>query len=158
MGSKRRTKGNAIFKTKTKKNKKRSKRKKKHNDKTESTEKTVNDLCATLEQIGIETGSSTATEKFLEKNGLEGSQIKRKKKTKSKRNFRKTFSMLKLVSSLPKDSEATPSESSVDVENLPFKVVSNQEFLFQQQDSKKFYKKIIRKERSKARKSKRFLH
>ena len=158
MGSKRRTKGNAIFKTKTKKNKKRSKRKKKHNDKTESTEKTVNDLCATLEQIGIETGSSTATEKFLEKNGLEGSQIKRKKKTKSKRSFRKTFSMLKLVSSLPKDSETTPSESSVDVENLPFKVVSNQDFLFQQQDSKKFYKKIIRKERSRARKSKRFLN
>lgn len=158
MGSKRRTKGNAIFKTKTKKNKKRSKRKKKHNDKTESTEKTVNDLCATLEQIGIETGSSTATEKFLEKNGLEGSQIKRKKKTKSKRSFRKTFSMLKLVSSLPKDSENTPSESSVDVENLPFKVVSNQDFLFQQQDSKKFYKKIIRKERSRARKSKRFLN
>ena len=158
MGSKRRTKGNAIFKTKTKKNKKRSKRKKKHNDKTESTEKTVNDLCATLEQIGIETGSSTATEKFLEKNGLEGSQIKRKKKTKSKRSFRRTFSMLKLVSSLPKDSETTPSESSVDVENLPFKVVSNQDFLFQQQDSKKFYKKIIRKERSRARKSKRFLH
>ena len=158
MGSKRRTKGNAIFKTKTKKNKKRSKRKKKHNDKTESTEKTVNDLCATLEQIGIETGSSTATEKFLEKNGLEGSQIKRKKKTKSKRSFRRTFSMLKLVSSLPKDSETTPSESSVDVENLPFKVVSNQDFLFQQQDSKKFYKRIIRKERSRARKSKRFLN
>ena len=158
MGSKRRTKGNAIFKTKTKKNKKRSKRKKKHNDKTESTEKTVNDLCATLEQIGIETGSSTATEKFLEKNGLEGSQIKRKKKTKSKRSFRRTFSMLKLVSSLPKDSETTPPESSVDVENLPFKVVSNQDFLFQQQDSKKFYKKIIRKERSRARKSKRFLN
>ena len=158
MGSKRRTKGNAIFKTKTKKNKKRSKRKKKHNDKTESTEKTVNDLCATLEQIGIETGSSTATEKFLEKNGLEGSQIKRKKKTKSKRSFRKTFSMLKLVSSLPKDFETTPSESSVDVENLPFKVVSNQDFLFQQQDSKKFYKRIIRKERSRARKSKRFLN
>ena len=158
MGSKRRTKGNAIFKTKTKKNKKRSKRKKKPTDKTESTEKTVNDLCATLEQIGIETGPSTATDKFLEKNGLEGSQIKRKKKTKSKRSFRKTFSMLKLVSSLPKDSETTPSESSVDVENLPFKVVSNQDFLFQQQDSKKFYKKIIRKERSRARKSKRFLY
>lgn len=165
MGSKRRA--NAIFKTKSKKPKKKSKRKKRRQEKNASSDKTVNDLCAILDSLDFNglkkldtsPNQTNATSKFLSENNLDSSECKISRKRKSKKNIRKTYSMLKILAALPEQPQQIPSSTEIvspkNIEQLPFKIVSNENFLYRQQDSKKFYKKILKKERSRARKSKR---
>ena len=156
---------NASFKTKKKAKKKKSKRQSaKKSDQKKSKlkiENGVNDLCATLHNLGFDDSVSkkTATSSFLEKSGLSNSVDKSSKsnKKKSKKTTKRIFSMLKLISSLPKESTSSlPSggNKTVDIEELPVKIVPSTDFKYKQQDCRKFFKRIISKERSKQRKIK----
>jgi hypothetical protein len=98
-----------------------------------------------------------STSQFLIENGLSLSKLTRQSKIRnrkkgSKKRTLKSFSMVKLLSSLPEvdeESEDTTAETS-----LPITITKPSSFLYKQRDAKKFYKKIIRKERSSSRKSK----
>ena len=163
MGSKKR---NASYKIKKNKKKSRSKKKKRPAEKEiqcKNIEKGLIDICSTLENLAVDPANSTlvksqnATSKFLSSHGLNNSENKRSKKRKSKKNLQKTFSMVKLLSSLPNNTTEKPENGQIpekDIEkDLQVKLVPSTDFYYKQRDSKKFFKRILRKERSRRKKS-----
>lgn len=93
-----------------------------------------------------------STSKFLLESGVNSSEVawhstrlKKKRKKSSKKKSQKSFSMVKLLSSLPEsDQTSTPT-----VENsLPITLIKPPSFHYEQRDAKKCFKKIIRNERS----------
>ena len=93
-----------------------------------------------------------STSKFLLESGVNSSEVawhstrlKKKRKKSSKKKSQKSFSMVKLLSSLPEsDQTSTPT-----VENsLPITLIKPPNFHYEQRDAKKCFKKIIRNERS----------
>ena len=122
----------------------------------QSVEKGLSEICATLSQLEVH--KESATNVFLQKNGLSANSIadpakERKKmrcrRTKKSRN--KNFSTLQLLAALPEVSEESRDTNNQNVaQQVPVKIV-NKDFLYSQRDSKKLYKKILRKERSKQR-------
>ena len=163
MGSKKR---NASYKIKKNKKKSRPKKKKRPVEKDshcKNIEKGLIDICSTLENLAVDSSNSAlvkpqnATSKFLASHGLNNSENKHCKKRKSKKNIRKTFSMVKLLSSLPKKATEKPDngqnpEKKIEID-LPVKLVPSSDFYYKQRDSKKFFKRILRKERSRRKKS-----
>ena len=163
MGSKKR---NASYKTKKSKKKSRPKKKKLPAEKDiqcKNIENGLIDICSTLENLAVDPANSTlvksqnATSKFLSSHGLNNSVNKRCKKRKSKKNLQKTYSMVKLLSSLPKNTTEEPDNGQNPEKNiekvLPVKLVPSSDFYYKQRDSKKFFKRILRKERSRQKKS-----
>jgi len=96
-------------------------------------------------------GILNSTSKFLLESGVDSSEVAwhstrlKKRKKSSKKKSQKSFSMVKLLSSLP-ESDQTPTST---VENsLPITLIKPPSFHYEQRDAKKCYKKIIRNDRS----------
>ena len=91
-----------------------------------------------------------STSKFLLESGVDSSEVAwhstrlKKRKKNSKKKSQKSFSMVKLLSSLPESDQTSTST----VENsLPITLIKPPSFHYEQRDAKKCYKKIIRNER-----------
>jgi hypothetical protein len=151
--------------TKKRKLRKTATKGKKRQEKVESEkiEKGVTEICSSFQNILEFTGQPAVvddkTTNFLNDCGLANAECKRSKHKRTKRtkkNRNKTYSMLKLLESLPEvdPTNNTQETSSSILHNLPVKIVKP-DFAFNQRDSKKFYKRILKKERSKSRKAKR---
>ena len=122
-------------------------------------EKGLNEICATLSQLEVQKESEGATNVFLRNNGFCGNSIgdpakqrKKERRRKCKKSRNKNFSTLQLLAALPEIQEPNDDSKSI-VHQVPVKIV-NTEFLYSQKDSKKLYKKILRRERSKQRQQK----
>ena len=92
-----------------------------------------------------------STSKFLLESGVDSSEVAwhstrlKKRKKNSKKKSQKSFSMVKLLSSLPESDQTSTST----VENsLPITLIKPPSFQYEQRDAKKCFKKIIRNERS----------
>ena len=149
----------------------------------QKTERGLSDICSNLVKLGIDQGKLknfvnsdrdqkqpkefdkssanedlllNSTSRFLLDNGLNLSEMTLRSKNKnrkkgSKKKTQKSFSMVKLLSSLPEVDEE--SEDTTET-SLPVTITKPSSFQFNQRDAKKFYKKIIRKERTSSRKLK----
>jgi len=96
-----------------------------------------------------------STSQFLKDNGVnlpKSTRPRKNQKRKSKKKAQKSFSMVKLLSSLPKVEEEE-AEGTTEA-SLPIIITKPSSFQYNQRDAKKFYKNIIKKERSSSRRLK----
>ena len=122
----------------------------------QSVEKGLSEICATLSQLEVQ--KESATNVFLRSNGIERNSIadsaKERKKVRSRRTKKsrnKNFSTLQLLAALPDVSDEPRGDEGQSIaQQVPVKIVKK-DFLYSQRDSKKLYKKILRRERSKQR-------
>ena len=120
----------------------------------------IDDICSSLTTVvTLGENSTNATKSFLAACNVKmDKRSERRKQKKNKKKDRQRFSTLSLLKSLPKiEKEAVPEPLQKAFDNLQVKPVSSEEFYFNQKDSKKFYKKILTRERKRQRLSKRTL-
>ncbi len=162
-------KPHVAFKTKAKKKKSKKdpskvKLKKANRKEHKRLKRGINEICNSLDTVTFDDDNRPvpATSKFLNGCGLSTDKSQENRKLrKSKRKKAKRYSMLGLLKNLPNisneedDKGMSDSVKAAIVDQLPVKPVSSSEFFYSQRDSRKFYKKIIKKERKKQRHSKR---
>ena len=131
--------------------------------KIEKYEKGLSDICSNLMKLDFHPEhdkSLNSTSIFLKENGLSSTEVpchsstesKKRRKRASKKRTQKLFSMAKLLTSLP-ELDQTPPTTNTDT-SIPITFTKASNFHYNQKDAKKFYKKIMRKERSSSQKSK----